>query len=165
MPGEACYASGMTREDFAALVAPFAQAARGATLNAELGQTLGARFPVDGPEWTDLRRGIDEGVTAGLLLKHEAGGIRFGRALRPSEELFDFSVDVVEMHDVAGPHHRHPRGEIDLVLPIDEGARFDGQGEGFVVYGPDSAHRPTVTGGGAYVLYLLPGGEIEFTKA
>ncbi|NCF10982.1 MAG: DUF4863 family protein, partial [Gammaproteobacteria bacterium] len=28
---------------------------------------------------------------------------------------------------------------------------------------PNSAHRPTVRDGRALVLYLLPGGEIEFT--
>jgi len=33
-----------------------------------------------------------------------------------------------------------------------------------VVYGPGSAHRPTVRGGKALVLYLLPAGAIEFTK-
>ncbi|MEK7820796.1 MAG: DUF4863 family protein, partial [Pseudomonadota bacterium] len=33
------------------------------------------------------------------------------------------------------------------------------------VYAAGSAHYPTVTGGAALVLYLLPGGAIEFTKA
>ena len=42
-------------------------------------------------------------------------------------------------------------------------ARFDGHGAGWVVYGPGSAHSPTVTGGRALVLYLLPQGAIEFT--
>jgi hypothetical protein len=68
------------------------------------------------------------------------------------------------MEDVAGPHHRHPTGEIDLVLPLSGDARFDGRGAGWVVYGPGSAHRPTVRGGKALVLYLLPQGAIEFTK-
>lgn len=162
-PAEAWYAAAMTREDFAARVLPFAEAARGAALDADLAQSLSARLPVHGPEWTALRAAIVEGAEAGLLLKHEQGGVRFGRVLRPSGELANFSVDVVEMRDVVGPHHRHPEGEIDLVFPIDASARFDDQGEGFVVYGPDSAHRPTVTAGAAYVLYLLPNGAIEFT--
>ncbi|MBP6368696.1 MAG: DUF4863 family protein, partial [Burkholderiales bacterium] len=42
-------------------------------------------------------------------------------------------------------------------------ATFDGQGAGWVVYGPGSAHSPTVAGGRALVLYLLPQGAIEFT--
>ncbi|NOY93818.1 MAG: DUF4863 family protein [Deltaproteobacteria bacterium] len=155
----------MNREDFAARVRPFAEAASGASLDGELERALSARFPVDGPEWRALREAVELGARAGLLLKHEAGGVRFGRVLRPSDELGGFSVDVVEMRDVVGPHHRHPEGEVDLVMPIDPGARFDGHGEGFVVYAPGSAHRPTVTEGAAYVLYLLPGGAIEFTQA
>src|SRR5438046_2356742 len=75
-----------------------------------------------------------------------------------------FSIDVVEMNDIAGPHHRHPNGEIDLVMPLEGDARFDGHGAGWVVYGPGSAHRPTVSGGKALVLYLLPDGAIEFAK-
>ncbi len=155
----------MDRDDFAARVAPFAEAARGAGLDDELQARLSARFPADGAEWRALREAVEEGAREGLLLKHEAGGIRFGRVLRPSEELAGFSVDVVEMRDVVGPHHRHPEGEVDLVMPIDPDARFDGHGEGFVVYAPGSAHRPTVTDGAAYVLYLLPDGAIEFTPA
>jgi hypothetical protein len=72
-------------------------------------------------------------------------------------------VDVVDMDDLAGPHHAHPNGEIDMIMPLTEGARFDGHGAGWLVYGPGSAHRPTVTGGRALVLYLLPGGAIDFS--
>jgi len=72
----------------------------------------------------------------------------------------------------ACPHHRHPNGEIDLVMPLASGdgvaaggaATFDGQSAGWKVYGPGSAHRPTVRGGRALVLYLLPDGAIEFTR-
>jgi hypothetical protein len=47
-------------------------------------------------------------------------------------------------------------------MPIDPDAAFDGSGAGFCVYGPDSAHYPTVRGGAALVLYLLPDGAIDF---
>jgi hypothetical protein len=72
---------------------------------------------------------------------------------------------VVDMDDCIGPHHRHPNGEIDLVMPLTPDARFDGQGAGWKVYPPDSAHRPTVSQGRALVLYLLPDGRIEFTAS
>ncbi|MNL76803.1 hypothetical protein D3C87_2028270 [compost metagenome] len=49
-------------------------------------------------------------------------------------------------------------------MPLTGDARFDGHGAGWLVYGPGSAHRPTVTQGRALVLYLLPGGAIEFTR-
>jgi hypothetical protein len=67
------------------------------------------------------------------------------------------------MKDVVGPHHRHPKGEVDLIMPIQGDAKFDNHGAGWIVYGPNSAHNPTVINGTALVLYLLPDGEIEFT--
>ena len=93
-----------------------------------------------------------------------AGGIRFGRVVKPEPATHGFSVDVVEMENIVGPHHTHPNGEIDMVMPLTGNAKFDGHGAGWVVYGPGSAHRPTVTDGKALVLYLLPQGAIEFTK-
>ena len=54
--------------------------------------------------------------------------------------------------------------EIDLIMPLDEGAQFDGRPAGWLVCPPGSAHRPTVTGGRALVLYLLPEGSITFTR-
>ena len=49
-------------------------------------------------------------------------------------------------------------------MPLTAEARFDGAPAGWKVYPPGSAHRPTVTGGRALILYLLPEGRIEFTK-
>ena len=51
-----------------------------------------------------------------------------------------------------------------MIMPIDSSARFDGQSEGWKVYAPDSGHFPIVTGGKAWILYLLPNGEIDFKK-
>ena len=92
------------------------------------------------------------------------GAIKYGRVVKPGEPTNGFSVDVVDMESVAGPHHRHPTGEIDLIMPLSSGAQFDGHTAGWLVYGPGSAHRPTVTEGRALVLYLLPAGAIEFTS-
>mgnify|MGYP001806691570 CR=1 FL=1 len=97
-------------------------------------------------------------------LNAECGGIRYGRIFKPADDLHGFSVDVVDMADIAGPHHLHPEGEIDLVMPLDDGARFDGRPAGWVVMPPGSAHRPTVSQGRALVLYLLPNGRIDFTQ-
>lgn len=106
-----------------------------------------------------------QGVAEGWLCQHEAGGLRYGRAIKPSDQYAGFSVDVVDMDDVRGPHHSHPNGEIDLVMPQDGSeARFDGTPAGWKVYPPGSAHYPTVQGGRALVLYLLPEGAIEFTR-
>ncbi|HMX12211.1 MAG TPA: DUF4863 family protein [Burkholderiaceae bacterium] len=111
-----------------------------------------------------IRSGVAEGWLCNRQSPGDSGGIRYGRIFKPSEALAGFSVDVVDMADLAGPHHAHPNGEIDLIVPVDADATFDGRGAGWLVYPPGSAHRPTVRGGRAYVLYLLPAGAIDFTK-
>ena len=55
------------------------------------------------------------------------------------------------------------QGEIGMIMPITDGARFDGRGRGWYVYPPGSSHFPTVQFGKACILYLLPEGSIAFT--
>ena len=50
-----------------------------------------------------------------------------------------------------------------MIMPLSDDAKFDGNGVGWLVYGPNSAHQPTVTDGKVIILYLLPDGAIEFT--
>ncbi|MCP5001116.1 MAG: DUF4863 family protein, partial [Hyphomicrobiales bacterium] len=88
---------------------------------------------------------------------------RFGRVIEASAETAMLSVDVVDLKDIVGPHHRHPTGEICMVMPVTAEALFDGKGRGWCIYEPGSDHRPTVTQGEALVLYMLPEGRIEFT--
>ncbi|MCD6073219.1 MAG: hypothetical protein K0Q70_102, partial [Rhodospirillales bacterium] len=137
------------------------QVAKGRPLDQTLAADLNAQFPATGSAFRSIRAACDAGVAEGWMCEREQGGIKFGRVLK---NIDGFSVDVVEMSDVVGPHHRHPNGEIDMIMPIDAAAEFDGHGAGWVVYGPDSAHKPTVMGGKALVLYLLPDGAIEFTR-
>lgn len=129
-----------------------------------LGALLDAEFPADGPIFAEIEALCRQGCEEGWLCAREAGGIRFGRPVKPGVATHGFSVDVVEMDDVVGPHHTHPNGEIDMVMPLDGSARFDGCARGWKVYGPGSAHSPTVAGGKALVLYLLPDGAIEFSR-
>jgi hypothetical protein len=134
------------------------------TLDRDLDLWLNKHLGVDTPTYQELRQSCEEGVAQGWLCKYEGGSLRYGRIFKPSDDLHGFSVDVVDMENVAGPHHVHPKGEIDLIMPIDGDAQFDGRGAGWLVCPPASAHRPTVSQGRALVLYLLPKGEIEFTK-
>jgi hypothetical protein len=152
----------MTKEDFQGLIADVTGAVKGRALDSGLAADLNARFPATGPAFKAIRAACDAAIAEGWMCERAQGGIRFGRVIK---DVDGFSVDVVEMSDVVGPHHRHPNGEIDMVMPIDSAAQFDGHGAGWVVYGPDSAHKPTVMGGKALVLYLLPGGAIDFTRA
>jgi Domain of unknown function (DUF4863) len=125
---------------------------------------LNRDFAANGAWFAKASELCDRGIAEGWLCGREAGGIKFGRAVKQGGATHGMSVDVVEMTDVVGPRHVHPNGEIDLVIPLDDGAEFDGCGAGWKVYGPGSAHKPTVTGGKAIVLYLLPDGAIEFTR-
>lgn len=125
-----------------------------------LNQELGA----DSPTYRQLKTACEQGVAEGWLCQREGGGLKYGRIFKPDDALQRFSVDVVDMNTLAGPHHAHPLGEIDLIMPQDDTATFDGRGAGWLVYGPGSAHSPTVAGGRALVLYLLPEGRIEFTQ-
>ena len=133
-------------------------------LNSALDEWLNAHLGVNTPTYRELKESCQEGVTQGWLCKYEGGGLRYGRIFKPSDDLHGFSIDVVDMENVAGPHHVHPQGEIDLIMPIAGDALFDGRPAGWLVCPPGSAHRPTVSQGRALVLYFLPNGEIEFTK-
>ena len=89
---------------------------------------------------------------------------RYGRIFEAGEATHGFSVDVVDITDLVGNHHRHPTGEIDMIMPVTPEARFDGRGAGWLVYAPGTGHRPTVSAGRALILYLLPDGKIEWTS-
>ena len=153
----------MSVEGFTALGARVTGRVAGRPLDAELARDLNASIPGNGADVAAIARACREAIRDGWMCNREAGGISYGRVVKPGPSTHGYSVDVVEMDDVVGPHHRHPNGEIDLVMPVDATATFDGQGAGWVVYGPGSAHIPTVAGGRALVLYLLPQGAIEFT--
>ncbi len=153
----------MPEQDFIELVDRIAGSIAGDPLNAELEAKLNRDFSVSSDEFKQLARLCAEGEQEGWLMAREAGGIRYGRAIKPGAISGNFSVDVVRMKDVRGPHHVHTTGEIGAVFPLEGAPRFDGKPEGWYVYGPGSDHHPTVQGGDAYVLYFLPDGAIEFT--
>ena len=136
----------------------------GRDLNADLQTWLNQEHGVDSPTYQQLKQSCQQGVAEGWLCNREGGGIRYGRIFKPADDLSGFSVDVVDMQDLQGPHHAHPNGEIDLIMPLEGEALFDGHAAGWLVYPAGSAHHPTVTQGRALVLYLLPQGSIEFTR-
>jgi hypothetical protein len=154
----------VTPETFKAQLSEVTRQLAGRPLDSALDEWLNENFGPASRTYVDLRVSCEVGVAAGWLCDREAGGIRYGRIFKATPDLNGFSVDVVDMDDIAGPHHTHPLGEIDLVMPIDANARFDGRPAGWLVCPPGSAHRPTVSQGRALVLYLLPEGQIQFTR-
>ena len=153
----------MSAEHFRAQIVELSAAIAGRPEDAALDAWLNATHGAQSATYAALKASCEQGVAEGWLCNREGGGIRYGRIFKPADDLQGFSVDVVDMNTIAGPHHVHPNGEIDLIMPLEPDAKFDGQGAGWMVYGPGSAHAPTVTEGRALVLYLLPGGQIQFS--
>lgn len=155
----------MNVHQFEQLIAGITSSIAGQPLDDALAARLNAGFGPGSAAYEAIFAACREGVRDGWMCQREGGGIRYGRVLKAADATHGFSVDVVDMENLAGPHHVHPNGEIDLIMPLTEGARFDGHPAGWCVYGPQTAHRPTVSEGRALVLYLLPQGAIEFSKA
>lgn len=153
----------LTPEIFRAQLADLTAQIAGRPLDADLDAWLNRELGPASATYHCLKASCEAGVAAGWLCNREGGGIRYGRIFKPADDLHGFSVDVVDMANVTGPHHVHPNGEIDLVMPLEGDARFDGRPAGWLVYPPGSAHPPAVSGGRALVLYLLPQGQIQFT--
>lgn len=154
----------MSAEHFRAQIIELSAAIAGRPVDAALDAWLNAEHGAQSATYAALKASCEQGVAEGWLCNREGGGIRYGRIFKPADDLQGFSVDVVDMRDIAGPHHLHPQGEIDLIMPLEDDATFDGRPAGWCVYPAGSAHSPTVRNGRALVLYLLPQGQIEFTK-
>jgi len=152
-----------TPDTMRAAIAGLAADLAGRPLDASLEAWLNRVHGVGSATYAMLKAHCVAGAAEGWLCNREAGGVRYGRIFKPAPDLADLSVDVVDMDAVAGPRHVHPNGEIDLVMPVEGDALFDGRAAGWVVYPPMSAHAPTVSRGRAFVLYLLPEGKIQFT--
>src|SRR5689334_10542829 len=78
------------------------------TLDSSLESHLNAQHGAGTYLYEQLFDACRIGVRDGWLCNREADGIRFGRVLKATEATHGFSVDVVEMEDIAGPHHVHP---------------------------------------------------------
>ena len=148
---------------FRHLVAPIARFAQGRTLDAGLERDLNVEFPPEGETFRRIRATCDAGIAAGGMCQQGDAKRRFGRVFEADDTTYGFSVDVVDITDLVGNHHRHPTGEIDMIMPVTPEAKFDGHGAGWLVYAAGTGHRPTVTAGRALILYLLPEGKIEWS--
>jgi hypothetical protein len=154
----------MELQHFKTLVEPVVTTISQAKIDSDLEARLNAAFPPSSALFRNIENACHEAIKAGWMCSQGGEGRRFGRVLEPSGETKDLSIDVVDLTDIVGPHHRHPTGEVCMIMPVTEGANFDGHDAGWCVNPPGSAHRPTVRNGRALVLYLLPEGKIDFTE-
>lgn len=111
----------------------------------------------------DLGRELVGLFEAGRVADRGDWPVRWGRVSKAVPETLDHSIDVVVMTG-AGPAHRHPGGEVNWCVPMEGEPTFEGCGEGWVVMPPDSVHVPAVEGGKMLIVYLLPGGRMEFLE-
>ena len=154
----------MSLQEFGRLMQPVMDVIAGRAVDRTLETELNRRFPAGDDAVRAIEEACHAAIKAGWMCAKGDAKRRFGRVIEPAPGTHDLSVDVVALTDIVGPHHRHPNGEICLVMPVDAGARFNGRGAGWCVFPPGSAHRPAVAGGEALILYMLPGGAIEFTE-
>ena len=154
----------MDTRTFEELIAVVTDQLSGQPLDDQLCEQLNQQFPADGEHFSAIQRACHQAISEGSMCQHEAGGIRYGRVIKADDNAQGFSVDVVRMNNIKGPHHSHPLGEINMIMPINTEALFDGKQAGWWVYPAGSAHHPTVSNGEALVLYLLPQGSIEFSR-
>lgn len=150
-------------EQFQDLLKPVTDFVAGQAVNPDLAAALNRRFPGDSELFNTIETACHAAIAEGWMCAQGSAGRRFGRVIEPSDETGGLSVDVVALEDFVGPHHRHPTGEICMIMPVSKAARFDGNPRGWCIFEPGSDHRPTVTDGEALVLYMLPQGKIEFT--
>ena len=121
----------MDRDGFRALVSRLTAAVVGQPLDAALGERLNRDHPPGSETYEAIFAACRAGVAAGWICNREADGIRYGRVINAGPATHGFSVDVVEMRECAGPRHVHPNGEIDLVMPLEGPAEFDGRPGGW----------------------------------
>lgn len=149
---------------FIATLGPVIDAAARRPWDDALAAWLTETFPPGGPVFERIREAVADGVERGWMGLQGDDNRKGARVVEPTPDTRGYSVDVVEIADIVGPHHSHPRGELCAVIAVTPGARFDGNPEGWAVYPPGSAHYPSAEGGRLQVMFLLPGGEIAYTE-
>jgi hypothetical protein len=126
-------------------------------------RALAAALPIDGPDAQEIFERLEILLGQGAIANRGELPVKYGRVAKSGPDTGGFSIDVVHMSG-PGPLHRHPKGEIDLCFALSGKPTFDGRAPGWVVYGPDSKHVPTVAGGEMLIVYFLPEGAIEFAS-
>ncbi|WP_426241445.1 DUF4863 family protein [Nocardioides sp. LHG3406-4] len=150
---------------------PFLTELKNRTAGETLEEWLNTNYAPGSDFYDNVSRLITQGVADGWAANIEVDGphYRRSRIADPSEELHYFSITAVYMDSVApfrGQYHQHPYGELNMVVPLDEGAELAGprgwSGAGWTAPGPGSHHYPEVRGGALIALFYLPAGRISY---
>jgi hypothetical protein len=159
---------------------PFLEEIKDRTPGTELETWLNEQYGPESRLYSDLARLVCSGVADGWAANIEVAGphYRRSRICEPSVELFHFSITAVYMDSfgptarpredgiLRGDYHGHPYGELNMVVPLNDGAQLAGpngwRGHGWTAPAPGSHHYPEVRGGAVIALFYLPAGRISY---
>ena len=170
------------REELIQRSIPFLREVKDMTPGAEMEKWLNEKYGKNSMLYKSLARLIKLGIEEGWAANQDIDGpnYRRSRILEPSPETFHFSITAVYMNSrdarrfkdeddneiLRGQYHGHPYGELNLVVPLDEGAELRGlqgwQGPGWTAPDPGSRHFPEVRGGAVIARFYLPAGRISY---
>jgi Domain of unknown function (DUF4863) len=159
---------------------PFLDEIKDMTPSAKVEQWLNSTYGPGTSLYDDLARLIKAGIEEGWAANVEIDGPRYRRSriAEPTAETFNFSITAVYMNSMdgaqadpeqtfRGDYHAHPYGEMNMVVPLNAGAKLAGPngwcGAGWTVPAPGSHHYPEVKGGSLIALFFLPAGRISYS--
>nr|BAF56677.1 2-hydroxylaminobenzoate mutase [Pseudomonas fluorescens] len=156
--------SGPSKPEMMEAVASLLSFLKDKPLDQKLEVELNERFGATSEVYSNLLRLLRAGIEEGWACYAQIDGPDYcrGQLAKATENPNGYSVESGMLKNVLGNFHLHPRGEINMIGPVDEGATFCGSGAGWKVFEPGSRHFPTVNGGKVTMLFFLPGGEIEY---
>ncbi|HTR10913.1 MAG TPA: DUF4863 family protein [Paraburkholderia sp.] len=166
-------------DELVARFIPFLQEVKDMTTGTAVEQWLNTKYGIESELYQDLARLLTLGVNEGWVAATEVAGPRYRRSLvvTPSAQTFFFSATSVLLDSTdnaqnnpegsfRAPYHLHPYGEINLVVPLNDGAALAGPNGwchgGWTAPEPGSHHFPEVKGGAVVSLTFLPAGRIAF---
>lgn len=169
-------------DDLIGLSAPFLEKIRNRTPDQKLEEWLNTHYGPGSETYDQLATLIRDGIKEGWAASDEIDGpfYRRSRLAEPSERTHYFSITAVYMDSRAGrpdakadkadilqgQYHAHPYGELNMVVPLDDGAEMAGlngwQGAGWTAPSPGSRHYPETRGGALIALFYLPAGRISY---
>jgi hypothetical protein len=167
------------RDELISLCIDFLSKVKDKTANANIEQWLNETYGPDSETYQRMADLVIEGVAQGWAANVEITGpnYRRSRLCEPSAETFYFSITAVYMdskgHELdnyhrtfRGQYHSHPYGELNMVIPLDEGAFLAGplgwRGAGWTAPEAGSHHFPEVKGGALIAFFFLPAGRISY---
>ena len=93
---------------FQKLLKPVTDFVSSQIVSPDLAEELNRRFPHNGETFNAIEAACHEAISEGWMCAQGAAGRRFGRVIEPSAASGRLSVDVVDLSNIVGPHHRHP---------------------------------------------------------